>query len=66
MKTRLTLAFAILALTLGIARTAPAAADPCLSFCAIAFCPTGGCGLHTNSSGQRVCGCFDPVSGPKG
>jgi hypothetical protein len=63
MKTRLTLAFAVLALTLGIARTAPAAADPCLSFCAIAFCPTGGCGV-IKSNGQIRCGCFDPVTFP--
>ena len=64
MKTRLTLALAVFALTLGIARTAPAAADPCLSFCAVAFCPTGGCGLHTNAQGQKVCGCFDPITDP--
>lgn len=64
MKTRFVLALAAFALTLGIAQTAPAAPDPCLSFCAVAFCPTGACGLHTNSSGQLVCGCYEP--GPKG
>lgn len=63
MKIRCTLAFAVFALALGSAQTAPAA-DPCLSFCARAFCPSGACGLHTNSSGQTVCGCYDP--GTKG
>jgi hypothetical protein len=65
MKTRLTLAFAAFALALGIAQTAPAASDPCLSFCAVAYCPTGGCGLHTNSKGQKVCGCYDPILPPE-
>jgi hypothetical protein len=65
MKTRLTLAFAVLALTLGIARTAPAAPDPCLRFCAVAFCPTGGCGLHTNSSGQKVWAASTPSPAPR-
>ena len=54
MKTRLILAFAAIALTLGIAQTAPAAAgDSCFSFCARALCPNG-CGLV--SPGK--CGCF--------
>jgi hypothetical protein len=54
MKTRLILAFAALALTLGVLQTAPAAAGTsCLSFCARALCPNG-CGLI---SGQ-TCGCF--------
>jgi hypothetical protein len=65
MKTRLILAFAAFALTLGIAQAAPAASDPCLSFCAVAFCPTGGCGV-IKSNGQIRCGCYDGISDPKG
>ncbi len=54
MKTRLILAFAAVALTLGLAQTAPAAAgdSSCLSFCARALCPNG-CGLVNGK-----CGCF--------
>lgn len=29
----------------------------CLSFCAVAFCPTGSCGPYINQNGQQACGC---------
>lgn len=59
---RLSLVLTVLALTLGIAQTAPA--DPgvtpkqCQDLCSRVRCayPTV-CGLYTNSTGQTACGC---------
>lgn len=62
MKTRLTLAFAVLALTLGISAMAPASAavppKQCQDFCSRVRCayPTT-CGPYTDANGQTVCGC---------
>lgn len=61
MKTRLTLAFAVVALTFGIVGTAPAqqgGPNQCDDFCSRVRCayPTV-CGLYTDASGEKVCGC---------
>jgi hypothetical protein len=59
---KLSLALTVLALTLGIAQMAPAAANTnpkqCRDLCSRVRCasPTV-CGLYTDASGQTVCGC---------
>ena len=63
MKAKLT--FTLTALALALALTGPEprfgqgiTSQECASFCMRAFCPGQKCGLHTNSSGQTVCGCY--------
>ncbi|HYO15162.1 MAG TPA: hypothetical protein VE685_18355 [Thermoanaerobaculia bacterium] len=62
MKTRLILAFAVVALTLGIAQMAPASSGitpkECEDLCSRVRCasPTV-CGLYIDASGERACGC---------
>ena len=62
MKTRLTLAFAVVALTFGIVEMAPASQGTtpkqCQDLCSRVRCayPTT-CGPYTDASGQTVCGC---------
>lgn len=62
MKTRLVLAFAVVALTLGIVEMAPASSGitpkECQDLCSRVRCayPTV-CGLYTDASGDTACGC---------
>jgi hypothetical protein len=63
MKVRLSFAFAVLVLSLGLT-PAPAAPTQCSAFCATVRCIGGYvCGLYTNSSGQTVCGCHPGIGG---
>jgi hypothetical protein len=65
MKAKLTFALVALAFTLTLGDLRPplsvqTAITPqqCASFCMRALCFTERCGLHTDSSGQTVCGCY--------
>ena len=61
MKSRITLALAVVALNFGLVSLASAVTPPktCQDFCATVRCaywaPT--CGLYVNAEGQTVCGC---------
>jgi hypothetical protein len=61
MKSRITLALAVVALSFGIVNLASAAQTPkwCQDICAVVRCastaPT--CGLYVDGSGNVVCGC---------
>jgi hypothetical protein len=64
MKARLSFAFAVLVLSLGLTPAAPASSVKinCDSYCATVRCIDDGstryvCGPYINSSGQVVCGC---------
>jgi hypothetical protein len=67
MKARLSFAFAILVLSLGLTPAAPASSEKitCDTYCGITHCLDGyTCGGYTNSSGQRVCGCYPDIFKP--
>ena len=60
MKARLSFAFAVLVLSLGLTPAAPASSVKinCDSYYGITHCLDGlTCGPYVNSSGQVVCGC---------
>ena len=64
MKAKLAFALTAFALTLTLTGPEPRVEQgvtslQCASFCMRALCPDGQkCGLHTNSSGETVCGCY--------
>lgn len=65
MKVKLTFALAALACTLTLADLRPTLSvqtaitpQQCASFCMRALCFGQKCGLHTDSTGQTVCGCY--------